>query len=468
MIRIASLLHNLWRLSWKNRSWKPAEVSLIAHHIAAQIVLHCVNQRINPEGLFIFISRNNFEGMLCYFVASLLKVKAAIVNVRDVETINSLLKEDIVAAYICNQEGGLPVLSSKTLLIHFAQSTAFKGVSVAAFSPFSGAYFYFMTSGTTGRPKLVQYQEKMLIGNAVEVSRYLSLAPDDNILCFFPVQYMYGLSTMLTTLICQGNLVFEQFSLSRVSEMLRYHHITTLPVIGDWMLPLSKILALSSIRLKRVLNASDRLLSVQAENIMPSCDVLWNNFGQTESGPRLFCLKLETLSEIAKYSLNNVVAPGFVMNDSISIQLHPRDESPDGACRMLYRSPYAADGYVDEHLALIPRGEWMYSGDLFEKGLHDVYFWIAREKNEIKINGKFVPVQAISDHLMREFGALRHAFSKGSEGIINLHIESEHGHEITGRISQLLSDSWHRYTFAIRTVVTIPTTHTGKIKVEQN
>nr|WP_282611545.1 AMP-binding protein [Pantoea ananatis] len=435
--------------------------------MSAQIVLQCANQGIDTTGLFIFVIRNNFEGMLCYFVASLLKVRAAIVNVRDVETINSLLNEDAVAAFIRNHEGGLPVSSSKTLLIHFVESTAFKSISLKALSPFSEAYFYFMTSGTTGRPKLVQYQEQMLIGNALEVSRYLSLASNDNILCFFPVQYMYGLSTMLTTLICQGNLVFEQFSLGRVSEMLRYHHITTMPVIGDWMLPLSKILSVSGIHLMRVLNASDRLLSVQAEKIMPCCDVLWNNFGQTESGPRLFCLKLETLSEIEKYSLNSVVAPGYVMNDSISIQLHPRDELPDGACQMFYRTPFAADGYVDEHLTLIPRGEWIYSGDLFVKNMHDVYFWIAREKNELKINGKFVPVQAISNDLMREFGALRHTFSKGPEGIIHLHIESEQSHGITSRISQMLSDSWHRYAFAISTVDMLPTTHTGKIKAEQ-
>lgn len=468
MLRIASLLQNLWRLSWKNRNWKPADILLIAHHVAAQIVLQCANQRIDPVGLFIFVSRNNFEGMLCYFIASLLKVRAAIVNVRDVETLNSLLEQGSVAAFICNQEGGVPVSSNKTLVIHFAQSIALQGVSLRAFSPHSGAYFYFMTSGTTGRPKLVQYQEQMLMRNAIEVSRYLALDSGDNILCFFPVQYMYGLSTMLTTLICQGHLVFEQFSAGRVSEMLRYYHITTLPVIGDWMLPLSKVLTVSGIRLTRVLNASDRLLNVQAEKIMPCCDVLWNNFGQTESGPRLFCVKLETLGEIKKYSLNSVVAPGFVMNDSISIQLRPRDEFPDGACRMFYRTPYAADGYVDEHLTLIPRGEWMYSGDLFKKSLHNVYFWIAREKNEIKINGKFVPVQAISNDLMHEFGALRHAFSKGPEGVIHLYIESEQNEEITTRVSQMLSDSWYRYSFSIKTVANLPTTHTGKIKIEQS
>lgn len=468
MLSIASLLNNSWRLSWKKKIWEPAEFSQIAQHAAAQIVLKCANERVNSAGLFIFVSRNNFEGMLCYFIASLLKIRAAIVNVRDVVTINSLLMEETIAAFICSQEGGLQISSSKVLKIHFIQSSIFQDVSVGTFSPWTNAYFYFMTSGTTGSPKLVQYQEQMLTGNAWEVSRYLSMNPDDNILCFFPVQYMYGLSTMLTTLICQGHLVFEQFALGSVSEILRYHHITTLPIIGDWMLPLSKVLTVNHIRLVRVLNASDRLLSVQAESIMPCCDVLWNNFGQTESGPRLFCLKLETLSEIEKHSRNSVVAPGYVMNENISIKLRSRDEFPEGASQMFYRSPYAADGYVDKYLALIPRGEWLYSGDLFEKSQQNVYYWIAREKNEFKINGNFVPVQAISNQLMREFGALRHTFSKGPEGIIHLHFEYEPAHEIIGKLSQFLSDSWHRYTFAIKAVNTLPTTHTGKIKVGQN
>ena len=77
-------------------------------------------------------------------------------------------------------------------------------------------------------------------------------------------------------------------------------------------------------------------------------------------------------------------------------------------------------------------------------------------------------MQAISNQLMREFGALRHTFSKGPEGIIHLHFEYEPAHEIIGKLSQFLSDSWHRYTFAIKAVNTLPTTHTGKIKVGQN
>ncbi|RAW93238.1 MULTISPECIES: hypothetical protein [unclassified Photorhabdus] len=131
---------------------------------------------------------------------------------------------------------------------------------------------------------------------------------------------------------------------------------------------------------------------------------------------------------------------------------------------MFYQTPYAADGYVDNQLTLMPGNNWMNSGDLFEKDSDNCYYWLSRAVNEFKVGGKFVPVQAISNQIIQELGYFRHYFSKGHNEVININIESSAGKDMSSNIRTLLSDSWHRYQFTVKVVSAIPTTKTGKIK----
>ncbi|RAW93239.1 MULTISPECIES: AMP-binding protein [unclassified Photorhabdus] len=328
MLTIDSLLQGSWYVNVKNQRYHPENVAEMTRNGVAQIVGHCTSHKTNSQALFVFLIRNNMEGMLCYFIASTLKLKALIINISDIAIVKMLIKEEYIAAYVMSHAYQVELPDGKRIGLIFDGNGPFpvSPITISEFTPFPYAYFYFMTSGTTSKPKLVQYQEIRLTANAHQVSLYLNLSARDNTLCFFPVQYMYGLSTMLSSLISQGGLVFEQYQLSSVSEIISYYGINTLPLIGDWMIPLSKVLVASRVRLNTILNASDRLLNIQASQMLTCCDVLWNNFGQTESGPRLFCQRLETVNDIEKRSRNSVVAPGFVMSDRIKIQLRKNSE----------------------------------------------------------------------------------------------------------------------------------------------
>ncbi|MDX7993230.1 AMP-binding protein [Xenorhabdus littoralis] len=462
MLTIVSLLQNNWRVKVKNQSYNGADFTAMTQSAITQILTHSANYKTNRKMLFVFLIRNNLEGMLYYFIASALKLKAMIVNIRDITTIQMLIEEDNIAAYVMSPvcQARVPINKKIVLTSHSISTNYIR--PTYDFTPFPYAYFYFMTSGTTGKPKLIQYKEIRLTGNADQVRRYLKITSDDNTLCIFPIQYMYGLSTMLSTLISEGGLIFEHYQLNSISEIINFYSINTLPLIGDLMLPLSKILAESRTRLTTILNASDSLLTFQATQIMNSCDVLWNNFGQTESGPRLFCHKFETTNDIEKKSRNGVVAPGFVISDGIKIQLKEID-SITSFKQMYYQTPYSSDGYINRQLILLPNDRWFNSGDLFEKDNDECYYWISRTVNEFKINGKFFPEKEISNQIIQKFGYVSHYFSKTSKGLIEINIESTVEKEIINNIKVLLSNSWCHYDFVVNVIPIIPKTSTGKI-----
>jgi long-chain acyl-CoA synthetase len=52
------------------------------------------------------------------------------------------------------------------------------------------------TSGSTGSPKLVRLSEKNISTNAVAISKFLKIKPDERAFCSMPLSYSYGLSVM--------------------------------------------------------------------------------------------------------------------------------------------------------------------------------------------------------------------------------------------------------------------------------
>ncbi|SIO94756.1 Long-chain-fatty-acid--CoA ligase [Vibrio spartinae] len=418
------------------------------------------------DKLFVFVIRNNLEGMLSYFTASLLRVRAFIVNVNDLSIVQETIDSSAIATYVMHKDIREIVALNQRISVSFGGeiSLPVNGYELAE-SHYACARFYFCTSGTTSRPKLIQYHEDKLIGNAVHVAEYLTLNSNDKTLCFFPVQYMYGLSTMLCSFISEGDLFFDLYNISTIGELVERNKITNLPLIGDWMLPISKIFEKRNIKLKNILNASDRLLTVQAKSMIPYCEVLWNNFGQTESGPRIFCNKLTSVTDIENTSYVGVVAPGKVMVPEIKVQLSQGEElDSDCGYHMVYQSPFSFDGYVNSVLELSPKPEWINSGDLFKMDSNGYYYWISRSVNEFKYNGKFVPIQLISNDILLYVGNLKHYFKKDDLGKIKLIMDNDISESELNRVKNILEGEWYHYSIEI-IARKIQRTRTGKIKI---
>jgi len=460
-----SLLERDWQAIFHDTNYSSGEVSKITEFCANSVVRHfshCPGDKQNK--LFVFVIRNSFEGMISYFVASTLKLKAWIVNIHDLSIVDTLIDTDCIAAFVMSGDVRDIENINNRINISFDRCPLSVVDQFDGFTEYPCAYFYFCTSGTTSTPKLIQYHENTLIDNALAVSRYLNLNNADRSLCYFPVQYMYGLSTMLCAFLSESKLVFEKFQISNVGELVSKYSITNLPLIGDWMPLVSEIFTKGRIHVNNILNASDRLLTIQALSILPSCTTLWNNFGQTESGPRIFHNRIQSLLDIERTSKYGVVAPGKVMTNEIKIDLRSVDpDSSDSVGRMFYKTPYACYGYVDNHLNLKQRDEWFDSGDLFVKDESECYYWIARAVNEFKHNGKFIPVQLISNDIVKNAGCLRHYFSKGQNGDLYLNLDMSANSAQIKTITKILTDKWYQYMFKIH-VMEIATTKTGKIK----
>ncbi|RZN19547.1 AMP-binding protein [Escherichia sp. E14S1] len=465
MLTMNSLLERNWQLICHDSHYSSEDITTLTKGCAGNVVRYFHDRLPGEQNkLFVFVIRNNFEGMISYFVASVLKLKAWIVNVHDLSTIDMLVDADCIAAFVMSHEVRDISTINHRINIAFDRCLSPANDNLDDFTVYPCAHFYFCTSGTTSTPKLIQYHENMLIENACAVSQYLKLSNEERSLCYFPVQYMYGLSTMLCAFLSESKLVFEKFQISNIGELVSHYSITNLPLIGDWMLPVSDIFTKSRIHVNNILNASDRLLTVQASSILSSCTTLWNNFGQTESGPRLFHNRIRSLRDIERTSKYGVVAPGKVMTSDIKIDLRPVDpDASDSVCRMFYKTPFACDGYVDSSLQLKPRDEWFDSGDLFVKDGSECYYWIARAVNEFKHNGKFIPVQLVSNDIVKYAGCLRHYFSKAQNGDIYLNLDMSANSTQIKIITKILTDKWYQYSFKVN-IREIATTKTGKIK----
>lgn len=462
-----SLLKGRWRVKNARQDLSAREINVRVDYLSEDLSESCRGNDINENKIFVFVIRNNMEGMLAYFVASRLKIHAMLLNAKNIKLLNDTINNEHISAlvYFGRYQIDEVVKNKKIFLRSDVKEFISSGEErkIIHADGLNEALFYFMTSGTTSLPKLVQYRESSLVRNAHAVSRYLELGPEDSTICFFPVQYMYGLSTMLSSFLSDGSLVFEHFQDSLVPSLIDKYEITTMPLIGDLMLPLSKILKGNPRRIKRILNASDRLLVSQAFSMLPYCETLWNNFGQTESGPRLFCLRINTKKDIEEYSQHGVIAPGFAMNTEIETVI--KTEHVDSSYgELYYHTPYASNGYINKDFILTPHSHWIKSGDLFsldDKGCH---FWFSRVFNEFKFKGRFVPTQIISDQVMELTGA-RHFFSRDEQGIITLNVESSTDYSTLSTIRNLLSEQWYDYPVEINIIPEFSLTPSGKIKL---
>ncbi len=420
---------------------------------------------LDAQRLHVFCTYTPFETLLAYFVASHLGLTVAIVSPRGLSRVVEGMDPDWLGQLLLPSGRTVPagewLGGVRRLDFNPAELVSDSMVSPAAKQ---AARFVFCTSGTTGKAKRVLHDERTLIANAKVVSDYMRLTPADRSYCVFPMQYMYGLSTTLCTLWSDGSIRYSEFLKPvLLAERVRKHDISVLPILGEWSSDLREEWQHAGFAPKRLLliNASDRLLQQQAEDLLPFATEFWNNLGQTESAPRLFALNLSSLPSLDDACHQGIVSVGQPVHPDIHLCL--RDGLGDTG-NLYYRTPFSMLGYLDDDGSVMPPPEWIESGDLFRQDTNSLWYWVGRSSHSIKIRGEFISLRTVTDMLLSHQDVSGIGYATNQHGELCTFVESPgQCEQLRSTLSQLISDALRGKRTEIRFVDKLPRTESGKI-----
>jgi acyl-coenzyme A synthetase/AMP-(fatty) acid ligase len=460
-----------------NAAWTARYRDTVLDAPRARALVERAARRLDAAGtapqLTVFCAFTPLETLLCYGIASRLGLLAAVLSPRTLPRFMEDLGPAMTVRVAAPIGHKLPVTGTGTevVLLDLDPDRIAPDPRLDALAaPEQEARLVFCTSGTTGKPKRVICAETRLIGNARMVADYLGLNEDDRTLCTFPVQFMYGLSTSLCTLLTGGYIEYCDFlHPGLLAAKAMDHAITVLPLIGDWADGLASRWSQLRYAPERLLllNASDRLTVQQARTLKPFASALWNNFGQTESGPRLFAINLSQVEDLDSVAHRGTIAPGYPAFPELELKIGPSDDA-DGCGILSYRTPYAMLGYLNDDGSVTPPDDWIASGDLFRRAQNGVWLWAGRAAHTIKVNGQFVSLRALADDLLRYHTVTGVGYARGAVDELCLFVEAEQpAVDLDARLHQAVARTLRGKHSDIRIVPALPRTESGKIDFKQ-
>lgn len=466
-MRFANLMHE--------GSWTLTEGDKVfdRHHLLAS-VRSCISQlsgiirKVDDSKIYFFCVTSAYEALVAYCVASELRLLACVVPLNKVCDVISRLERDAVALITLPSGRSIPESLYEEYIYHLCMlpgeyCTELNIVTGTRMS----ARLVFSTSGSSGHPKLIVCDEIRLLANASVVAEYLELSSSDITLCVFPITYMYGLSTLLSSLVSGGHLHCTNLSNPiLLLEMIRRLEISILPILGDWAIDIVNNWHKSSHVLPecKIINASDRLLRIHAEYLLSITRTVWNNFGQTEAGPRLFACKISRDSDFNILSSNGLMSVGWPVDDDIKIKVMADSDIPTLG-QMEYSSPYAMIGYLLPNGTILNAPAWIPSGDLFCCTDSGPFHWLSRVGFATKCNGAFVPVYALLSPLIDEGLITSVEVNKSAKGHLFVVVVSKRDHQ---EIASMVRERLHSYTksqnVSVQVLSVMPKTETGKYR----
>jgi acyl-coenzyme A synthetase/AMP-(fatty) acid ligase len=471
-MRFVELLNNA---GWTARYRDSVLDAPRARALVQRAALRLEQAGTSDEGaaLTVFCAFTPLETLLCFCIASRLGLLAAVQSPRTLSRFLDDLDPALAVRVVAPLGHRLPALAREhdvTLLDLDPASVAAGAAPAALPSPVQECRLVFCTSGTTGKPKRVICAESRLIGNARMVADYLGQHAADRTLCTFPVHFMYGLSTSLCTLLTGGAIEYRDFlQPGLLANAVIERGITVLPLIGDWADALAAQWQQSGFAPRRLLllNASDRLTVQQARTLRPFASALWNNFGQTESGPRLFAINLSQVDDLESVAHRGTIAPGFPAFAGLELRIAPGDDA-DGCGMLSYRTPYAMLGYLNDDGSVTAPDEWIASGDLFRRAANGAYLWAGRAAHTIKVNGQFMSLRALADDLLTYQTVTGVGYARGNVDELCLFVEAEQpASDLGARLHRAVARTLRGKQSDIRIVPALPRTESGKIDFKQ-
>jgi acyl-coenzyme A synthetase/AMP-(fatty) acid ligase len=468
--KIAELLfkQTQWKLTFNQKSYTAQEIKVLLSGIIANIDVDL----IQSDGYFIAVGFNAFEYILYIMLASVLGLKIILC---DPKMLNTLLEY-----YQLHYVGIISSRKIDTKNIFFIKIN-FDDIPLVhrelSAPLLKQAELVFFTSGTTSTPKLVIYKERILLNNASVVGSYLDVKPGNKALCLFSTHYMYGFSTVFSMILYGGEVILERSTITaqEIWSYLVNDNIQFLPLIQSLVEKLKPLIEKEKGYFKdlTILNASDRIYQAHIKDILKICPTFRNNFGQTESGPRIFSIKMDAsnVDDLGCYSYSGVVALGVPVDSSIKISILNEELEK---CKMLevgelhYQTPFCMEGYLGKQGQLIKKS-WIGSGDLVYQNENGNVCWVGRKTETIKIDGRYANIGLLHQYFDVIDGVKKSYFTYDEQvGLLGFFIRDKRftDTEIKNKILSLYKDRFPTYPRIkqLKSVKEIPITISGKVK----
>tara|TARA_B100000242_G_C43055424_1_gene493881 strand:- start:9653 stop:11119 length:1467 start_codon:yes stop_codon:yes gene_type:complete len=367
-------------------------------------------------------SEANFENLYSSILGLYSRIKIKFVsNIQDVSSIhNEEIKKIISKSISLLSENAFPNHENNFALgIEFLTKT--KKISKNSFE------LELTTSGTSGNPKTVLLEENDLIYQAETVSELLNLMPSSRQFFYMPVNYIYGLSIITTSILSGGCLVIPRNNIKNPNSFfdeLIERDITvfsgvpyTYNVLSKWgaaKLQKSKLSSLTQAGGRLRLDTKKKIISS-----IPNID-FWVMYGQTEFGGRISQYKLDEKIDNQEFCVGKPLR---------GIKTFIKSEENESGLGEIFLSSPSTCKNINELIKPIEiNGEKYYStGDV--GNLVDGFLYVSdRNKNFIKIGGSRISSASIQN-FFRDFDSIKESFICSNIGrtekiLIGLHSDN--------------------------------------------
>lgn len=263
------------------------------------------------------------------------------------------------------------------------------------------------TSGSTGSPKLVRHSYRNIEANAMNVSYFFRIRPDDRAMAILPMHYTMGLSVIAshlvsgaTLLLCDKSMLDKGFWSMLKEE--RATSITGVPYSFE-ILNKMRFFRMNLPDLKIITQGggkmNDSLFNTCVEYAEKFGKQFIPTYGQTEGTARMAYLE----PEMAKFKPGSIGKA--IPNGKLSILLDNGTESFEGEAtgEMIYRGDNVTLGYAlcrEDFVKGDENNGVLFTGDIARRDSEGYYFIIGRKKRFLKIFGLRIGLDEI-EHLVK-------------------------------------------------------------------
>lgn len=263
------------------------------------------------------------------------------------------------------------------------------------------------TSGSTGSPKLVRHSYRNIEANAMNVSYFFRITPEERAMVILPMHYTMGLSVIAShlvsgamVLLCGKSLLDKGFW--SMLKAKRATSFTGVPYSYE-ILNKMRFFRMELPDLKIITQGGGKLEDGLYRACVDYAEKFGKRFiptyGQTEGTARMAYLE----PEMAKYKIGSIgkAEP----NGKLSIVSDEGVETFEGEAEgeMVYRGENVTLGYATSADDLVKDDEnhgVLYTGDIVRRDADGYYFVVGRKKRFLKIFGLRIGLDEV-EHLVK-------------------------------------------------------------------